>query len=60
MSRNEWKIKLHLSCADKLRSMAGKMHDLTGKAELVRIAEDHEHWAESLGVTTIGDLRTRT
>lgn len=59
MSRDEWKIKLHLTCAGELRSMAGKMLGANGKAELIKIAEDHEQSAKSLEGTTIGNLQHR-
>lgn len=55
MVSDEWKIKLHLTCAGELRSMAGKMHDANGKAELARIAEDHEQLAKSIGDNPAGD-----
>lgn len=54
MSRDEWKIQLHLTCAGELRSMAGKMGCANGKAELIKIAEGHEQLAKSLEGTTIG------
>lgn len=57
MSRDEWKIKLHLTCAGELRSMAGKMLGANGRAELIKIAEDHEQSAKSLEGTTIGNLQ---
>jgi hypothetical protein len=60
MSRDEWKIKLHLTCAGELRSMAGKMLCANGKAELIKIAEGHEQLARSLEGTMIGNLEHRT
>ena len=54
MSRDEWKIRLHLTCAGELRSMAGKMLGANGRAELIKIAEGHEQLARSLEGTTIG------
>lgn len=55
MSRDEWRIRLHLTCAGELRSMAGKMLGANGKAELIKIAEGHEQSARSLEGTVIGD-----
>lgn len=60
MSRDEWKIKLHLTCAGELRSMAGKMVCANGKAELIKIAEGHEQSARSLEGTTMGNFQPRT
>lgn len=56
MSRDEWKIQLHLTCAGELRSMAGKMLGANGKAELIKIAEGHEQSARSLEGTPIHDM----
>ena len=53
MSRDEWKIQLHLTCAGELRSMAGKMLG-NSKDELIKIAEGHEQLAKSLEGTTMG------
>lgn len=55
MSGHEWKMKLHLSCAGELRSMAGKMHGVQTKALLLSIADDHEQSAKSLQEKAIGD-----
>lgn len=60
MSRDEWKIQLHLTCADELRSMAGKILGENGKAVLIKIAEDHEQVARSLEGTRIGDSQRLT
>lgn len=60
MSGNEWKMKLHLSYAGELRSMAGKMQGSQSKALLLRMADDHEQLAQSLGHTTAGDLQRGT
>ncbi|HEX5280455.1 MAG TPA: hypothetical protein VFW28_10265 [Micropepsaceae bacterium] len=59
MSRDEWKIRLHLTCAGELRSMAGKMLG-NGRAELIKIAEGHEQVAKSLEGTRIGEPQLRT
>jgi len=48
MSRDDWKIQLHRTCAGELRSMAGKMLGENCRAELLRIAQDHEQVARSL------------
>lgn len=60
MFRDEWKIQLHLTCADELRSMAGKIVGENCKAELIRIAQDHEQSARSLEGTMNSDLERRT
>ena len=60
MSRDEWKIQLHLTCADELRSMAGKSLGAHSKAELIKIAEGHEQLAKSLEGTAIGAPQLRT
>ena len=60
MSSEEWKIKLHLDCESVLRSMAEKMSSANDKATLVKIAEDHEQLAKSLGGTVMGNLERRT
>jgi len=59
MSREQWKIQLHLACAGELRSMAGKVVGANGKAELIRIAENHEELAKSLQGTAPGDVEHR-
>jgi hypothetical protein len=60
MLSDEWKIQLHLTCAGELRSMAGKIRDAHGKAELAKIAEDHEQLAKSLEESSPGDLQRET
>lgn len=59
MSGEEWKMKLHLSCAGELRSMAEKMHGAQNKSILLGIADDHEQSAKALNQTTIGDQLRR-
>lgn len=60
MSDSEWKMKLHLSFAGVLRSMAGKMHGTQNIALLLSAADDHEQLAKSLDHTVAGDLQSRT
>lgn len=55
MSRDYWKIQLHLISAVELRAMAEKMRGESGKAELIRVAEDHEQLARSLEGTVISN-----
>lgn len=60
MSTHYWKIQLHLTSAVELRSMARKMVGENGKAELMRMAEDHEQMARSLEGTVISDPKRPT
>jgi hypothetical protein len=57
MSGHEWKMKLHLSYAGELRSMAEKMRGVQTKALLLSIADDHEQLAKSLQEKVAGDQR---
>lgn len=59
MSALEWKMKLHLSYAGELRSMAEKMRNSQSRALLLGIADDHEQQAKSLEESAAG-CRTQT
>ncbi len=60
MSGNEWKMKLHLSYAGQLRTMAGKFQGSEGKALLLKLADDHEQLAKSHAVAVDLQLGTGT